>query len=131
MDEPLSDDETALLYGFGPDERIRFLRYLRESDAPQEVARRWKPTRDELIAAKWLPPPLPPPTEEQLLHCLRNTREEGQRVWAMFSHAGDEVLLRMQQSGNHPLIRHKVTKRWGDMWRLADADNPRFYKGET
>jgi putative SOS response-associated peptidase YedK len=82
---------------------------------------RRKPTDAELIAAGWKSPPRPPPTEGSLLWGLRETlRTEGPRSWTMFSPDADEVLRKLHER-EPGLLCHKVTKRWGDMWRIANA----------
>jgi len=78
-----------------------------------------KPTDAELIAAGWKSPPPPPPTETSLLWQLYQMREEGPRVWTVFGADDDAVLHRLHQRAPW-LLRHKVTKGWGDMWRLAN-----------
>jgi hypothetical protein len=41
----------------------------------------------------------------------------------LFSHAGDDVLLALHDR-EPGLLRHKVTKLWGHMWRLSAATIP-------
>lgn len=78
-----------------------------------------QPTDAELIAAGWKSPPPPPPTEARLLWALRETlRTEGPRSWTMFSPDADEVLRKLDEH-EPSLLQRKVTKRWGDMWRIA------------
>ena len=84
------------------------------------------PTDEELIAAGWKAPPKPPLTEAEL-RCeeaalLREISEvskrEGPRVWALFGPDEDAVLLALHER-EPSLVRHKITKRWGHMWRPA------------
>ena len=113
-----------LLSGFDPGERALLLNVLKREDEAKTEAEQGRPryrtpTDAELIEAGWKSPPPPPPTEAELLSCLRETlRTEGPRSWTMFSHVEDEVLSKLHDR-EPGLLRHKVTKRCGDMWRLA------------
>jgi hypothetical protein len=116
--------DAELLAGFAPDEYALMQRVLRREDKAAARAREpsWyhKPTDEELIAAGWKSPPPPLPTEAELLQDLHEAhRDIGPRQWVMFwTAAADGVLFALhdRESG---LLRHKVTKKWGHMWRLA------------
>jgi hypothetical protein len=121
VDVGVSDE---LLSGFGRRERALLLNVIKREDearteAEQRRPRYRKPTDAELIAAGWKSPPPPPPTEAELLSELGDVlREEGPRSWTLFSWDADEVLRKLHER-EPGLLRHKVTKCWGDMWRLA------------
>lgn len=54
-----------------------------------------------------------------MLRELREAESEfGQGSWTMFDADVDEVLRALHER-EPGLLRHKVTKRWGHMWRLA------------
>jgi hypothetical protein len=115
--------DAELLTAFDPVECDLMLNALRrEDEARARAAEQWvmrKPADAELIAAGWKSPPPPPPAEADLLRNLREAhREIGPRQWVLFSPAGDDVLLALH-SREPGLLRHKVTKLWGHMWRLA------------
>ena len=111
-----------LLSGFDHEERALLLNVLKREDEAGTKQRRAAPRRPtdvELIAAGWKSPPPPPPTEAELLSELREVmRTEGYRAWTMFSLRGDEVLRKLHER-EPGLLRHRVTKSYGDMWRLA------------
>ena len=114
-----------LLSGFSPDERALLLSALkRDVEAraryePGKARAYRKPTDAELIAAGWKSPPPPPPTEAELLSELREVmRTKGYRAWTMFSTSEDVVLCKLHKR-EPGLLRHRVTKSYGDTWRLA------------
>jgi hypothetical protein len=74
------------------------------------------PTDAELIAAGWKSPPPPPPRLKDL---LRELRAIGPKGWTVFSPDADEV-LRVFHEREPGRLRRKVTKGWGEMWRLVD-----------
>jgi hypothetical protein len=114
---------SDLLSGFEADERALLVGVLKREAGPGRVGQPYrKPTDAELIAAGWKRPPSPPPTEIELLRMMRQEcRDLGPRGWLLLSRVEDDVLLALHEREPH-LLRHKTTKRWGHMWRLAKLD---------
>lgn len=73
-----------------------------------------KPTDAELIAAGWKLPPQPPPS---LASLLRELHELGPNCWTVFGLDADDVLREFHQR-EPKILRRKITKTWGEMWRL-------------
>lgn len=117
--------DAELLVGFGPDELAIVSRILAREDEAAATATEGgvyrKPTWHELWEAGWIEPPYCP-LPACLLRELREAhRELTPRAWALFWPDADAVLLMLHER-EPGLLRHKVTKRWGHMWRLTKAE---------
>ena len=110
----------GLLAGFDRDEVTALAEVLaRESGAVTGNIR--TPTWDELWEAGWIEPPWCPWPRPIVAGLLQELRDIGPH-WAEFFDDYCDALLLPLHEREPGRLRHKVTKRWGHMWRLSKRE---------